>query len=411
MLAAPRSFPSRFAALSLRGWLAAAGLAALTAAASASGCAPEGAAGPDLACPKGLQAVWVDAAQTTAECQVPLPMADSRNGLLADFPAMVRPPGSLNTPDRIELGRLLFFDPVLSGDNTISCAHCHHPDKGYADGRAFAIGTGGNRTGRSAPTIWNAAFSAEQFWDGRATTLEDQAKGPIQNPGEMNETADHVVSELKAIGEYAQRFDKAFGGSGGSGVTFDNLAAAIATYERSVISVGSAYDRFAAGDTTALSASARHGLTLFRSVSTRCFECHRLPTFASSDYKVIGVPDAMDPTKVDADIGRAKIVPGAANEKAFKVPTLRNIAQTGPYMHNGVFKTLEEVLDFYSKGGGMGLQTPYSAVDDKIGKFDLADDEKADLVEFMKSLTDESLSPPIPAQVPSGLPVLTKFPS
>lgn len=378
---------------------------------SAFGCAPAAPAGPELMCPKGLQAVWIDSAQTTAECQAPLPMADSRNGLLADFPAMVRPPGSLNSPERIELGRLLFFDPILSGDNTISCAHCHHPDKGYTDGRAFSVGTNGQLTGRSAPTVWNAAFSAEQFWDGRAKTLEDQAKGPIQNPAEMNETAEHVVGEVKANGEYAQLFDKAFGGSGGSAVTLDNLAAAIATYERTVISANSPYDRFAAGDTTALSPAARRGLTLFRSVSTRCFECHRLPAFASSDYKVIGVPDAKNPTALDADLGRAGIVPGHANERAFKVPSLRNVALTAPYMHNGVFKTLEEVLDFYAKGGGMGLHFDIDNVDDKISKFDLADDEKADLVEFMKSLTDETLSPAIPSQVPSGLPVLTKFPS
>jgi cytochrome c peroxidase len=370
-----------------------------------------GASQPMLSCPKGLKTVWLVEPQAgtpgVGECLAPLPEVDVDNGLLKPFPTMVRPAGSLNTPERIELGRLLFFDPLLSGDNQISCAHCHHPDRGFADGRDFSIGIRGQRTGRSAPTVWNAAFNKEQFWDGRAQTLEDQAKGPIQSPVEMDQKPDELVAEIKRVPAYVEQFDRAFSGSAGSAVTFDNIATAIAAFERTVVSAASPFDRFAAGDTTALTPSARNGLKLFRSVSTRCFECHGFPNLANQDYKVIGVPDLKDPTKIDADLGRGAIIKDPGYDRAFKVPTLRNVEKTAPYMHNGIFHTLEEVLDFYAKGGGHMLGVPN--LDDKIRKFDLSESDRADMVAFMKSLTDESLTPEVPAQVPSGLPVLRKF--
>lgn len=376
-----------------------------------SGCGGADSA-PMLNCPKGLMTVWTvepsAGSPGVGECVAPLPPVDPDNGLLKQpFPTMLRPAGSLNTPERIELGRLLFFDPLLSGDNQISCAHCHHPDRGFADGRDFSIGTRGQRTGRSAPTVWNAAFNKEQFWDGRAATLEDQAKGPIQSPVEMDQKPDELVKEIKGIPAYVEKFDRAFGGSAGSSVTFDNIAAAIATFERTIISASSPFDRFAAGDTSALTPGARNGLKLFRSVSTRCFECHGFPNLANQDFKVIGVPDIKDPTKLDADLGRGGIIKDPGYDRAFKVPTLRNVEKTAPYMHNGIFHTLEDVLDFYSKGGGHALGVPN--LDDKIRKFDLTESDRADLVAFMKSLTDESLTPEIPSQVPSGLPVLRTF--
>ncbi len=363
---------------------------------------------PELDCPKGLKAVWVDQAKAVAECLVPLPLADgapARTGLQMGFPAMVRPPGSLNTPERIELGRLLYFDPILSGDNTVSCASCHHPASGFTDNRAVSTGIHSQHGVRSSPSVWNAAFYREQFWDGRAVTLEDQAKGPISNPIEMGEDPQHLLTELKAIPEYTRRFAAAFGGAGDSAVTIDNLAAAIATFERTLLTVNSPFDRYAAGDSTAMSPSAIRGLNLFRSVSTRCFECHGTPTFANPDYKVIGVPSRSDPKKIDEDVGRGALVSGNAYLNAFKVPTLRNIAKTAPYMHNGVFQTLDEVLDFYAGGGALGHGYHPDNLDDKIRKFDLYPSEKADLIAFMNALTDESLAPAIPTQVPSGLPV------
>ena len=240
---------------------------------------------------------------------------------------------------------------------------------------------------------------------GRAKTLEDQAKGPIANPIEMDQDPKLLITELRAIPEYTRRFDEAFRGSGGSAVTLDNIASAIAAFERSIATVNSPFDRYAAGDRSAMNDSAVRGLNLFRSVSTRCFECHEIPTFAMKEYKVLGVPSSGDPTKLDDDRGRAAISPGASVERAFRVPTLRNVAKTGPYMHNGSLKTLGDVLDFYSQGGGAGRGYPLSNVDDKIRKFDMTPDEKADLISFMEALTDESLRPEIPAKVPSGLPV------
>lgn len=364
---------------------------------------------PALSCPRGLSPAWLDRAVNLAECQVDLPLRDGdspRTGLQLSFPDMLRPPDSVNSPERIELGRLLFFDPILSGDNTISCAHCHHPDRGFTDNRAHSVGSGGQVGERSAPTVWNAAFSRAQFWDGRATTLEDQAKGPIQNPIEMAEDPARLLRELSQIPEYQQRFAQAFGGP--EAISIDNIARAIATFERTLVSVNSPFDRYAAGEAYALSEPARRGLNLYRSVSTRCFECHGLPLFANPDYKVIGVPDAADPKRLDGDRGRAVVMPGRANEHAFKVPTLRNVARTAPYMHNGVFSTLDQVLDFY-RGGGPETGQPVDNLDDKIRKFPLTVQEKADLIAFLNALTDESLTPEVPTRVPSGLKVVERI--
>jgi len=372
-----------------------------------SGCG-KGDDGPKLNCPNGMRTIWLDALNNVGECEVITPLGDGRaprSGLEQAYPAMNRPPGALTTPERIELGRLLYFDPILSGDNSVACASCHHPANGFTDNRAVSTGIRGQKGGRSAPTVWNAAWSGEQFWDGRAKTLEDQAKGPIQNPIEMDQNPALLLTELKAIPEYSRRFDEAFRGSGGSAVTLDNIASAIAAFERTVASVNSPFDRYAAGDRSAMNESAVRGLNLFRSVSTRCFECHELPTFAMKEYKVLGVPSLGDPTKVDDDRGRAAISPGASVERAFRVPTLRNVAKTAPYMHNGSLKTLDEVLEFYAKGGGLGRGYKLDNVDDKIRKFDLTPDEKADLTAFLEALTDESMLPEVPKQVPSGLPV------
>lgn len=375
---------------------------------------------PTLACPKGHVSAWVDVQAGVAECQADLPLRGGgmpATGLQYPFPAMVRPAGSLNSPERIELGRLLFFDPVLSRDDTVSCAHCHSPYLGFGDGRAKAIGINNAAVPRHTPTVWNAAFSREQFWDGRAKTLEEQAGGPILNAKEMgmpNEAA--VEAKVRAIPEYVKRFQTAFPKDGADAVRFANITAAIATFERTVVSFNSAYDRYAAGQQSALTASARRGLSLFNSVKLRCFECHDAPTFANPDYKVLGLPDAADSNRMDADVGRSAIVNALPNRWAFKVPTLRNVVKHAPFMHNGVFKTMDEVLDFYAKGGGLGRgytvrvgdQDVPVPVDDKIGKYDLSAEERADLKAFLEALTDESLLPEIPAQVPSGLPVVAR---
>jgi len=338
-------------------------------------------------------------------------------GLRRPFPAMTVRADNATTPERVALGRLLYFDPVLSGANDLSCATCHHPDLGLTDGRGLSMGRGGRglgpaRTGgavirRSAPTIWNAAFNHRQFWDGRAEDLEAQALFPITTHAEMDQDPQELVRELKAIPEYVRLFDGAFSGKDGSGVTFENVTRALAAFERTLVSDGSRFDRYRAGDPSALLPAERRGLTLFRSLKTRCFECHGFPTFANPDYKVIGVPDVPGQ---EPDHGRAEAGGGPAYERAFKVPTLRNVALTAPYMHNGRFQTLEEVLSFYAKGGGKGEGLDLPNLDDKVRVFSLSTEEQQDLIAFLSSLTDETRRPEVPERVPSGLPVVSRLP-
>jgi cytochrome c peroxidase len=337
-------------------------------------------------------------------------------GLQKAFPTeIVQPADNPTTPEKVELGKLLFFDPILSDDNTLSCAHCHHPHLGFSDGLPRSRGRGGKgagreRTGgieltRGAPSLWNTVYNHRQFWDGRAAHLEEQARMVITTPEEVNADPAELVRELKAIPEYRALFDKAFGGKDGEAITFKNITYAIAAFQRTLVSFNSRFDRYAAGDGSALSPQEKRGLKLFLSPKTRCNECHGIPTFANRDFKVIGVPDPKDGpadvAKPEAERGR-----GGGPNGAFKIPTLRNIALTAPYMHNGVFETLEEVLDFYSGGGGRGLGLDVPLQDDKIRKFALTPQEKADLIAFLLALTDESALPEIPKRVPSGLPVV-----
>jgi cytochrome c peroxidase len=338
-------------------------------------------------------------------------------GLERPFPAMLMRADNKTSGDkfnqRVELGRLLFFDPIISGNSDISCATCHHPDLGFTDSRGQSMGKGGhglgpNREGgdvlrRGSPTLWNSGFNYKQFWDGRAADLEEQAAGPITNENEMAAKPEDVVKKLRAIREYSSRFDTAFGGNDGSAISLDSVTKAIAAFERTLTANNSPFDRFVAGDHDALTASQRRGFNLFRSGKTRCFECHGMPTFNNPDFKVIGVPDLAGQPP---DYGRSEIAGGDGYKRAFKVPTLRNVVLTAPYMHNGRFTTLEQVLDFYAKGGGpgAGLETPN--LDDKIRPYEITAQEKEDLIAFLASLTDESKLPAFPDRVPSALPVV-----
>jgi len=358
--------------------------------------------------------LWPVAADIPALPAVPHTPGDG--GLRRPFPAPLVRPDDPVTPERVALGRLLFFDPILSGANDQSCATCHHPDLGFADGRGQSMGKGGRGLGperasgtvikRSAPTVWNAAFNHRQFWDGRAADLEEQARFPITSEKEMDQKPDELVRELGGIPEYVRLFDGAFGGKNGSGVNFDNVTGAIAAFERTLVSDRSRFDRYRAGDAAALHPAERRGLTLFRSLKTRCFECHGFPTLANPDFKVIGVPDVPGQ---ETDLGRAEAAGGKPYEHAFKVPTLRNVALTAPYMHNGRFQTLAEVILFYQKGGGRGQGLDLENQDDKIRAFPLTSDEQQDLIAFLNALTDESRLPDIPERVPSGLPVVARL--
>jgi len=342
-------------------------------------------------------------------------------GLKKTYPALVVPadnpvPSDAKQDPRVELGRLLFFDPILSGANDVSCATCHHPDLGFSDGRRLSMGKGGKGLGaerlggdvikRGAPTIWNATFNHKQFWDGRAETLEEQAKGPITNEHEMAENPDQLIKELKAIPEYVQKFEQAFNHKAGEGLTLENIAKAIATFERTLTANNSPFDKFVAGDRSALTAVQKRGFNLFRSGKTRCFECHGVPTFANRDFKIIGVPELEGQEK---DFGRFDVTKGEGNKFAFKVPTLRNVTLTAPYMHNGRFASLDEVIDFYAAGGGPGVGNPVPQLDDKMRSYSITKEEKADLIAFLHSLTDESSLPAFPEKVPSGLSVVSRL--
>lgn len=346
---------------------------------------------------------------------------DEGNGLDLPFPAMKLRDENPTTPERVELGRLLYFDPILSGDDTLSCAHCHHPDLGFSDNRGLSMGKGGTGLGpdreggavlrRGSPTVWNAAYNHLQFWDGRADDLEDQAAKPIMDPNEMAEEPPRLERQLRDIPEYVERFDEAFPEDGEEAVNFENVTFAIGAFERTILSRDSAFDRYARGDRRALEPAERRGLNVFRSLKTRCFECHNLPTFANPDFKVVGVPDAdLAAHGLDSpDLGRAEIEGGEPYERAFKVPTLRNVALTAPYMHGGQFETLSDVIDFYAEGGGAGAGMDLPNLDDKIRPFELSEQEKSDLIAFLHALTDESAKPSFPESVPSGLPVVPRL--
>lgn len=295
----------------------------------------------------------------------------------ADVPAVPRglpdvPWPADNPPSaaKIELGKQLYFDGRLSKDSTVSCASCHDPAKGFSNGEQFATGVGGAKGGRNSPTVINAAWYRQQFWDGRAASLEEQALGPIQNPIEMTMTLDAVVQRLNGVKGYREQFQKVFG----TGVTSDGIAKAIAAYERTVLSGDAPYDRAKAGDAAALSEPARRGMALFFG-KAHCSACHTGPSFTDSGYHNIGI--GMDAAEPDA--GRAAISKLEGDTGAFKTPTLREIARTAPYMHDGSLKTLEEVVEHYAKGG---LANEW--LDEEIYALKLTAQDKADLVTFMK---------------------------
>jgi cytochrome c peroxidase len=279
---------------------------------------------------------------------------------------------------KIELGHKLYFDPRLSKDGTISCATCHAPEKGFSDGRPTSLGVGHQAGARNAPTVINRLFSKEQFWDGRAADLEDQALGPIQNPVEMGHTLEGMVSNVEAIRGYAPEFQEAFGSPG---VNADRVAMAIATYERTVLAGNAPYDRYQAGDKTAMSESAVRGMNLFTNAQkANCVTCHAGFNFTDESYHNIGV--GMD--KPNPDWGRFAVTKNDFDKGAFKTPTLRNVTQSSPYMHDGSEMTLQDVVNFYAKGGFKNQW-----LSKEIKPLDLTDQDKADLVAFLESLTGE----------------------
>src|SRR5438093_1905916 len=295
---------------------------------------------------------------------------------LGQLPTVRIPSHNLQFDEKVDLGKLLFFDSRLSKDGSVSCASCHVPAAGFSDPRQFSLGVGGKQGGRNAPSALNAAYNHLQFWDGRAGSLEEQALGPIQNPIEMAETLDGVVKKLSKNKVYTFRFRAVFGGD----ISPDNIAKAIAAFERTLISTNSPFDRFIGGDKSALSEAAKRGLELFQG-KARCVLCHNGPNFTDNKFHNIGVPQT-GPLK--EDLGRYAVTKRESDRGAFKTPLLRSIALTAPYMHTGGFKTLEEVMEFYNNGG-----EPVTGKDAFMTALNLTDQEKKDLVEFMNSLTGE----------------------
>jgi cytochrome c peroxidase len=325
---------------------------------------------------------------TTAEAQKASKASRTKGNLPLGLVESTWPAENPYSAAKMELGRVLYYDKRLSADDTVACADCHNPEFGFTDGKAVSTGIRGQKGGRSAPTVINRVYSVEQFWDGRAATLEEQAKGPIANPIEMGNTHEAVVARLKSIKGYAPLFKQAFGSEE---ITIDLVAMAIATFERTIVSGNAPYDRYKAGNKAALSESARRGFDVFFN-KAKCDSCHFGINFTDGGFYNVGV--GMD--KPQPDLGRALITKRASDNGVFKTPTLREIARTAPYMHDGSLATLEDVVEFYNKGGGAN-----PSLDTRMKKLDLTDQDKKDLVEFLKALSGEGWQH---AQAPKSFP-------
>ncbi|MEO8595832.1 MAG: cytochrome c peroxidase [Candidatus Solibacter sp.] len=300
------------------------------------------------------------------------------------LPAFSWPKDNPYSPAKVELGRVLYFDRRLSADESTSCATCHAPEHAYTDGASVSTGIKSQKGGRSAPTVINRAYSLAQFWDGRAATLEDQAKGPIANPIEMGMTHDMAVERLRGIAGYRAMFAKSFGSEE---IDIDRVAKAIATFERTVLSGNAPYDRYKRGQKSAMNASQVRGMDVFFN-KAKCDRCHEGSNFTLNAYANLGVGS----DKPEPDEGRYVVTKDPRDWGTFKTPTLREIEHTGPYMHDGSLKTLEEVVDLYDKGG-----TANRNLDANVKKLNLTAQEKQDLVAFMKALSGEGwqhLKPP-----------------
>ena len=308
---------------------------------------------------------------------------------------------------KIELGRQLYFDNRLSSDNTVSCASCHHPQEGFSRHTPTGVGVKGQKGGRNSPVSYNRILSDAQFWDGRADSLEAQAIGPIQNPIEMGNTHDVMVKTLKEIEGYSMQFEKIFPGSG---FTIDNVGKAIAAFERTLVTgpapydYSEAYKRFATlapedleelktdspetytqyeeakllAEANPMSESAIRGQELFFSKRVGCSNCHVGANLADEQYHNLGIGMAAK----EPDLGRFTETQVEKDKGAFKTPTIRNVALSAPYMHDGGMATLEEVVEHYNKGGD---KNPW--LSDKIVPLKLTPQESIDLVEFMRACT------------------------
>lgn len=271
------------------------------------------------------------------------------------------------------VGKMLFFDPRLSGARNFTCASCHNPSFGFEAPVETSVGAANTRLGRQAPTVLNAAWTAPLFWDGRAATLEDQAAGPITAAAEMNGDFHQIVRDLKNVPEYVAWFEEVFPGEG---VTDANILTAIATYERTIVSPWSPFDRWVDGDEQAVSVSAKRGFELFTG-KANCSGCHTGWNFTDNQFHDIGLETE--------DIGRAAIDDSdPKNVHAFKTPSLRNTLYRAPYMHNGKTRSMDDVILHYIGGG---IRRP--SLSDKMHPLDLSRQDVDDLIAFLRTLTAE----------------------
>jgi len=297
---------------------------------------------------------------------------------------------ALDRQAQILLGTQLFFDPRLSKDDTMSCATCHDPALWFTDGKPLAVGNHGTTLSRHTPTLMDVAGNTVFFWDGRAPTLEKQILMVLENPGEMNMDLNRLAEKLNGVPGYAEQFQDIYG----TPVTIRGLTRAIAAFEKTLVSRNAPFDRYLAGRKEAMSGPAIRGMELFQE-KARCAFCHKGFTFTDSEFHNLGVPSRQSAggkrPAIDNDVGRFSVTGRTEDRGAFKTPTLRNVAETAPYMHNGVFATLEEVVEFYDAGGGNDPN-----LDTLMKPLQLTAVEKDDLVEFLKSLTGETdpLTPP-----------------
>ena len=300
------------------------------------------------------------------------------------LPPVPIPADNPPTADTIALGRRLYYDPILSVDNTVSCATCHHPDFGFADGKQVSEGVGGKTGTRNSPTVFNAAYLTTQFWDGRAPSLETQAEGPVENPVEMAHTLADVEQKLMADPSYRAEFKKAFRVDR---ITYEMVEKAIASFERTVVSGNSPFDRyFYGGDKTAVSESAKRGLEVFRNPKKgNCAVCHTIEEnyalFTDNKFHNLGVGFTLQGEFTDP--GRYNLTKNEADKSKFHTPSLRNIALTAPYLHDGSTKTLKDVIDFYIGGGN---SNPNLDPEIHVLGF-LTGRERADLLAFLEWLT------------------------
>jgi len=277
------------------------------------------------------------------------------------------------TAEKVALGERLFYDPIVSRDGKLSCASCHDPRNAFTDAKPVSVGVFGRRGTRRVPALINRGYGSAFFWDGRAANLEEQALQPIQNPNELGMTTQEVLQRLTNDREYRRQFQAAFQ----SDPNAENLAQALASFVRSILSGDSPVDRYLNGDTGALSPAARRGFDIFRG-KANCTACHLGPNFTDEQFHNTGV--AWRDGKL-LDTGRFAVTGKEGDQGAFKTPTLREVARTFPYMHDGSLATLAQVIDFYNRGGN-----PNPHLDPELHPLKLTPQEKQALLAFLKAL-------------------------